>query len=110
MQIGRVLSTRSFRDSVFTLDWHGNTALLTLVAMALVLQLTAVFLPAAQPFFHTVPPSWPDVLVGLGVAAIVLSAMDIEKAVRRLSRGRRSAAEPAGVRLFAGKQSEIGSG
>jgi Ca2+/H+ antiporter len=64
--------------------------------------------PPVDPVLSTL--SWPEVLVGIGVAAIVLSTMEVEKAMRRLSRAGQPAMHRAGAPFIAAKDSKISSG
>jgi Ca2+-transporting ATPase len=82
IQLGRVMSTRSFSDPVFVLNVCSNRVLITMILLALALQVMAVYLPAAQPFFHTVPLGVVAVGIGIGLAVTVLLAMELEKWVR----------------------------
>ncbi len=83
IQLGRVQATRSFHDPVWRMDPRANPALAALVGLAFALQMTAVYLPAAQPFFHTVPLGVGSLAVGFGASAVLLLAAELEKAVRR---------------------------
>jgi Ca2+-transporting ATPase len=96
IQLGRVMSTRSFTDPVIALNISGNRVLAAMMALALVLQAVAVYLPAAQPFFHTASLPWTALALGAGLALVVLVAMEIEKWIRRrLSRSRDAKQGPA---------------
>lgn len=79
IQLGRVMSTRSFTDPVFVLNIVGNRVLLSMIGIALTLQVMAVYLPIAQPFFHTLPLPLVDLAVAVGLAVLVLLAMELEK-------------------------------
>ncbi|HRD90588.1 MAG TPA: hypothetical protein PK752_20385, partial [Accumulibacter sp.] len=45
-------------------------------------QVMAVYLPAAQPFFHTVALGGVTIGIGIGLALSVLLAMELEKWLR----------------------------
>ena len=53
-----------------------------IVAAAFVLQMLAVCLPAAQPFFHTLALSAQGLAIGFAASALVLVATDLEKLIR----------------------------
>jgi Ca2+-transporting ATPase len=82
IQLGRVISTRSFSDPALALSFFGNRVLITMIGVALVLQIAVIYLPIAQPFFHTVPLTMSDLAIALGLAGVVLLAMELEKWVR----------------------------
>jgi Ca2+-transporting ATPase len=88
IQVGRVLSIRSFTDSLAVVGVFGNRVLTAMIGTALVLQFVVVYLPPAQPFFHTT--TLPATVVGTGIvlAAIVIVAMEAEKALCRSSSSR----------------------
>jgi Ca2+-transporting ATPase len=82
LQLGRVMSTRSFTDPLFRLSLFANPLLLAMILLALGLQMIAVYLPSAQPFFLTVGLPASDLAIGVAIAAAVLAIMEMEKAWR----------------------------
>jgi Ca2+-transporting ATPase len=82
LQLGRVASTRSFTDPVTSLNVFSNRVLIAMIGTALVLQAAAVYLPAAQPFFHTTALPVADLAVGAALALLVLLCMEAEKWIR----------------------------
>jgi Ca2+-transporting ATPase len=98
IQLGRVQAVRSFRDPVWRRAPWTNPTLLGLVVLAFALQMAAIYLPAAQPFFGTVAPGARGLGIGVGAAVLVLVAAEIEKAVRRRGAG----TAPSGITAGAG--------
>ena len=81
------LSSRSRRDSVFTLGFGKNWRLLGAFVVALGLQAVAVYVPVLQSVFQTVPLSLRDVSVVLGLSMAVWLVGEAEKLLGKLSRG-----------------------
>jgi len=83
MQMAHVLAIRSERDSLFTQDPRANPALPAAVALTLVLQLAAVYVPALQPLFGTRPLTAGELALCFALAALVFFAVEGEKALMR---------------------------
>ncbi len=82
-QMAHVLAIRSEGDSLWRLGLHSNRPLLAAVAISIGLQLATVYVPWLQPIFRTVPLSGAEMGICLGAAAVVLLAVEGEKAWRR---------------------------
>lgn len=78
-QLARAFSARSFQSSVLTTGLKGNPFLFGMVALALGLQLVAVFVPGLHPFFETAQLSLESLGLCAGVALGLLLAMELVK-------------------------------
>ncbi len=90
-QLAHALAIRSERYSLFSRRFLANPALLGTVLATLGLQAAVVYLPALQQAFHTRPLSPAQLAVCGACAAVVLAAVEAEKALvrgGRLYRGR----------------------
>ncbi len=74
-----VFSVRHFRHAVFSRQVAQNRYLLAAIAVSLLLQLLAIYHPALQLVFHTVPLGWAEWLLIGALAAVVLAALEITK-------------------------------
>ncbi|MFW5681343.1 MAG: cation-translocating P-type ATPase, partial [Pseudomonadota bacterium] len=74
LQLGRAQAIRSFRDPFWQRSPFGNPTLLAMVAIAFSLQMLAVYLPLAQPFFQTVALGAQGLAIGACASAFVLFA------------------------------------
>ncbi|MGQ9681141.1 MAG: cation-translocating P-type ATPase [Anaerolineae bacterium] len=78
-----ILSCRSFRQSAFRMNPLGNRFLLFAVISALVLQVLALYWGPLRFVLRTEPLTLANWLLILPVAALVLLAVEIDKALRR---------------------------
>jgi len=81
-QLGHVLSIRSERSFLYQQGLFSNKPLMGAVALTFILQLGVIYLPAAQIVFHTEALTWKELLVCVGVAAILFHAVELEKWLR----------------------------
>jgi Ca2+-transporting ATPase len=81
-QIGHVLAIRSERTSIFSLRLLGNVPLLFAVSIAAALQLLVVYIPVLHPIFGTASLSVLQLSICIATALIVLTAVELEKALR----------------------------
>jgi P-type Ca2+ transporter type 2C len=88
VQLARALAGRSFVEPVWRTGLRGNKVLVSMVLVALVLQLGVVYLPFAQDVFGTTPLSGPELSVGVVLALALLGLMETDKALRRRARRR----------------------
>jgi Ca2+-transporting ATPase len=82
-QMAHVLAIRSEGDSLWRLGLRSNRPLLGAVALTIALQLSTIYIPWLQPVFRTVPLSGAELAICLVAAAVVLLAVEAEKAWRR---------------------------
>ena len=82
-QVGHVLAIRSERVSVLRLNPLGNIPLLVAIAIAVVLQMLVVYVPALHPLFGTVPLDAGQLALCVADAGLVLGAVELEKGLRR---------------------------
>ena len=78
-QMGHALGIRSHRESLFTMDFFSNRLLLIAVAVTLVTQLMAVYLPIFNGFFNTTPLTAVQLVICLLLSTVVFIAVEIEK-------------------------------
>lgn len=83
VQLARALASRSFVEPVWRTGLRGNRVLVSMILVALVLQLGVVYLPFAQDIFGTVPLSPAELAVGVLLALGLLAIMEVDKAFRR---------------------------
>ena len=82
-QLGHVLAIRSEKQSLFRQGLFSNKYLLGAVVLTFLLQMATVYVPFLNPIFKTAPLSGVELLVTVGLSAVVFVAVEIEKAVRR---------------------------
>jgi Ca2+-transporting ATPase len=82
-QLGNALALRSERDSVFSIGFFANRAMLGTVLVTLALQLAVVYVPFLQVIFKTVPLAPRDLAICLVLSTVVFWAVEIEKWVLR---------------------------
>ena len=82
-RLGLALTSRSERQSLFTLGLFSNLPLLGAVLLTVALQLAVIYLPPLNAVFHTVPLSANDLAVALALSSIVFVAVEIDKALLR---------------------------
>jgi Ca2+-transporting ATPase len=82
-QMALALTLRSDRDSLFRVGLLKNKPLLGAVALTVALQLALIYLPFLQGIFHTTPLAAGDLLLSLGLSALVLAVVEGEKWLRR---------------------------
>ena len=85
-QLFHALAVRNERESLFSLGVVSNLPLLGAVVLTVGLQLAVIYLPALNPIFRTVPLPLPDLLVCIAISAVVLAAVEVEKALLRRGR------------------------
>jgi Ca2+-transporting ATPase len=85
-QLFHSLAVRSERESLFSIGLTSNPAMLGAVLLTLALQLMVIYVPAFNPIFHTRPLPLPELLACLGLSALVLVAVEIEKWLVRRGR------------------------
>jgi P-type Ca2+ transporter type 2C len=88
-QMAHVLAIRSEGESLWRLGLGSNRPLLAAVSLTVALQLATIYVPWLQPVFRTVPLGAVELAACLAAAAVVLLAVEAEKAWRQ--RGQRPA-------------------
>lgn len=88
-QLGHVFAIRSDRDLVYSIGMFSNRPLMVTLIFTFILQLGVIYLPFANEIFHTQPLSSAELLICIGVAAIIPHAVEIEKLLVRYSSKRR---------------------
>jgi Ca2+-transporting ATPase len=83
MQLGHVLAIRSEQTSLLQQGLFTNRPLLGAVVLTVCLQLAVVYLPGLNAVFATVPLTAGQLASAAGAAALVWTAVEIEKWVRR---------------------------
>ena len=82
-QMAHILAIRSETESLFSQGLSSNRPLTAAVAMTLALQLATIYVPWLQPLFRTQALSALELGLCLGCGAVVLAAVECEKAWRR---------------------------
>ena len=90
-QMAHVLAIRSERESLFTQGLASNLPLLGAVLLTLALQLAVLYLPPLQSIFRTAPLALDELLLCVGLAALLWVAVEIEKWLRRRGAMQRTA-------------------
>jgi Ca2+-transporting ATPase len=84
-QLGHAFAIRRDRDLVYSVGMFSNRPLVAALLFTCVLQLGVIYLPFANEIFKTQPLSAVELLICVGVAAIVPHAVELEKLVKRYS-------------------------
>jgi Ca2+-transporting ATPase len=82
-QVFQALASRSSRDSLFRLGLFSNPLLAALALVVMGLQLAVLYLPFMSEFFNVLPLSIQDLLVVIGMGALIFIAMELEKVFRK---------------------------
>jgi Ca2+-transporting ATPase len=85
-QLFHVMAIRSERESLFLIGLTSNLPLLGAVALTFALQLAVVYVPFLQDIFRTDALSLSELLFCVGLASLVLPAVELEKWLIRQGR------------------------
>lgn len=85
-QVWQALGTRSGTDSLFSIGFFTNVPLLVLIAIVIVTQFAAIYLPVLQTFLETEPLYWTELAVCIGLSSLVLVYTEVEKMIFRRSK------------------------
>lgn len=82
-QLWHVMAIRSETRSLFSIGIFSNKPLVFAVLATVLLQLAVIYVPYLNTFLHTQPLTLVELLLAIGVSAIVFVAVEIEKWVKR---------------------------
>jgi Ca2+-transporting ATPase len=82
-QMYQVLAIRSETEPLVSQGLLSNRPLLGAVLLTVALQLAIVYAPLLQPFFHTRPLDATELALAIGLPALVMAAIELEKALVR---------------------------
>ncbi|WP_290792399.1 cation-translocating P-type ATPase [Flavihumibacter sp. UBA7668] len=81
-QLGHVLAIRSDHSFIYKIGLFSNPSLAIAVIGTFFIQLGVIYLPFANKLFKTAPLSLTDLLICIGIAAIIFHAVELEKFIR----------------------------
>lgn len=84
-QMGHAMAIRSESQSLFSQGVFGNKQLVFAVLLTLCLQMAVIYIPFLQDIFSTQSLSASEILICLGLSAIVFFAVEFEKWFKRKS-------------------------
>ena len=82
-QMGNALTTRSERESLFSIGLFTNKAMIGSVLLTFVLQMAVIYLPFMNAAFNTVPLTITELAVSLGLSTVVFFSIELVKWIRR---------------------------
>jgi P-type Ca2+ transporter type 2C len=82
-QMAMVLGMRSERESVFKAGFFSNKPLIGAVLISFALQMATIYVPALNAIFRTAPLSLAELAICLGLSALALVIVELEKLLRR---------------------------
>lgn len=82
-QLGHVLAIRSDKTALYRQGILSNLPLLGAVLLTFGLQLLVIYLPLANKWFDTDPLSWQELLICVGISAVLFHAVELEKWIKR---------------------------
>ncbi len=82
-QLGHVFAIRSDHEFIYRKGLLANPTLLGAILFTFLLQLIVIYLPWANRIFKTQPLSAGELLLSIGLAAIIFHAVELEKWVRQ---------------------------
>jgi len=85
-QLGLSLAIRSERESFFVQGIFTNKPLIGALVLTVALQLATIYVPFLNPFFHTAPLTFYELIITLLLSSVVFVAVEIEKFVLRRKR------------------------
>lgn len=83
-QLGHVLAIRSEKEFLFRRGIFTNIPLLSAVLLTFVLQITVIYLPAANAAFKTQPLSFNELVICIIASAVLFHAVEFEKWIKSL--------------------------
>jgi len=83
-QLGHVLAVRSDKEFLFRRGIFTNIPLLSAVLLTFVLQITVIYLPAANAAFKTQPLTFYELLISIIASAVLFHAVEFEKWIKSL--------------------------
>lgn len=81
-QLGHVMAIRSDHTFIYKKGIFSNLSLAIAVIGTFIIQLGVIYLPFANKIFKTAPLSFSDLMICIGIAAVIFHAVEIEKWVR----------------------------
>lgn len=81
-QLAHVMAIRSSDTVIYKHGFFKNRILLITLVATILLQLSLVYIPFLQHYFHTASLSFTELLICFGAAAVVFHAVEIEKWIR----------------------------
>lgn len=81
-QLGHVMAIRSDHTFIYKKGLFSNPSLAIAVVGTFIIQLGVIYLPFANKIFKTAPLSLQDLLICIGIAAVIFHAVEIEKWIR----------------------------
>jgi Ca2+-transporting ATPase len=82
-QLGHVLAIRSDKTFLYMQGIFSNRMLIGAIAITVVLQLMIIYLPFANEIFKTQPLTLKELLICIGMSAVVFHAVELEKWIKR---------------------------
>jgi Ca2+-transporting ATPase len=82
-QLGHVLAIRSEREFLYSRGVLSNLPMFGAILLTFLLQMAVIYLPAANQVFKTQPLTINELLICIGISAIVFHAVELEKFVRQ---------------------------
>ncbi len=89
-QLGHVFAIRSDHEFVYKTGIFSNMPLLIAIIITFILQLGVIYLPFANTLFKTQPLTLNELLICIGLSAIVFHAVEAEKWVKQIRRKKTS--------------------
>ena len=85
-QLGHVMAIRSDHEFIYRKGLFSNLPLLGAVVLTFFLQLGIIYFPFANKLFKTQPLSLVELLICIGVSAVLFHAVEAEKLIRNTRR------------------------
>jgi len=85
-QLGHVMAIRSDSEFIYKRGFFSNSSLAGAVLFTFLLQLAIIYLPAANKIFKTQPLTLNELLICVGISAIIFHAVELEKWVKQIVR------------------------
>jgi Ca2+-transporting ATPase len=82
-QLGHVLAIRSDKTFLYMQGIFSNRMLIGAIAITVVLQMMIIYLPFANEIFKTQPLTLKELLICIGMSAVVFHAVELEKWIKR---------------------------
>ena len=82
-QLGHVMAIRSEKEFLLKQGLFSNPQLLVIVFLTFLLQVSVIYLPFANKILKTTPLSLNELLLCIGVSAVVFHAVEVEKWVKK---------------------------